>query len=150
MINEVRRSFESEESQNLKLSEFTLGEQKDLILNLCLKYPKQEANIKNVRNILFPNSEKEQIKYLMILISEHFPEVLGYGVELMPIGLYFFLALSLKWKQSYWIAIPIVLVFVAGQPLGRLFGIASAVASTAIRALVASLFFLLLLLPQWT
>ena len=49
----------------------------------------------------------------LFLYVEHFPDVLGYGVELMPVGLYFFLVLSLKWKNSYWIALPIVLVLLS-------------------------------------
>lgn len=43
----------------------------------------------------------------------YFPDVLGYGVELMPVGLYFFLVISLKWKKTYWIAIPIVMILMS-------------------------------------
>ncbi|MDG1435614.1 MAG: hypothetical protein P8M17_03515 [Saprospiraceae bacterium] len=49
----------------------------------------------------------------LFLYVEHFPDVLGYGVELMPVGLYFILVLSMKWKKSYWVAFPIVLVLMS-------------------------------------
>ena len=76
MTNEVAKSFESEESQNLKLSNFTVGKQKDLILELCLKYPKRDAHLDEVKRILFPEAENDDIIYLVKLISDHFPEVL--------------------------------------------------------------------------
>ena len=47
------------------------------------------------------------------LYMYHFDHLMGYGVELMPIGLYFFLVLSLKWKNPFWIALPIVFVLLS-------------------------------------
>lgn len=75
IINEVRNQYDNEPSRNLKMSDFTIGQQKDLVLNLCLKYPKQEADIKDFKRILFPNDTKEDIKLLLTQISEHDTEV---------------------------------------------------------------------------
>lgn len=75
IINEVRNEYEDESSNNLKMSDFTIGQQKDLVLKLCLKYPKQEAGINDFKRILFPNDTKDDIKNLLILISEHNIEI---------------------------------------------------------------------------
>lgn len=42
-----------------------------------------------------------------------FDHVMGYGVELMPVGLYFFLVLSLQAKRPWLIALPIVFVLLS-------------------------------------
>jgi len=76
MINEVRNEYDNEPSRNLKMSDFTLGERKDEILKLCLKHPKQEAETKDFKRILFPNDTKDDIKLLLTLISEHDTEVI--------------------------------------------------------------------------
>ncbi|MFK8005033.1 MAG: hypothetical protein AB8H03_01625 [Saprospiraceae bacterium] len=63
---------------------------------------------------LFETGLKVALPFIFLfLYIEHFPDVLGYGVELMPVGLYFFLVLSLKWKKSFWLALPIVLVLLS-------------------------------------
>jgi hypothetical protein len=63
---------------------------------------------------LFELGLKVALPFIFIyLYVEHFPGILGYGVELMPIGLYFFLVLSLKWKRTYWVALPIILVLMS-------------------------------------
>jgi hypothetical protein len=63
---------------------------------------------------LFEIGIKVALPFIFLyLYIEHFPDVLGYGVELMPVGLYFFLVLSLKWKKSFWLALPIVLVLMS-------------------------------------
>ncbi len=63
---------------------------------------------------LFELGLKVALPFVVLhLYIEFFPDVLGYGVELMPLGLYFFLVLSLKWKRSFWIALPIVLVLLS-------------------------------------
>ncbi len=63
---------------------------------------------------LFELGLKVALPFIFLyLYVEHFPDVLGYGVELMPIGLYLFLVLSLKWNRPYWIALPIVLVLMS-------------------------------------
>ncbi len=57
---------------------------------------------------------KVAVPFLFLyLYMIHFDYTMGYGVELMPIGLYFFLILSLKWKQTFWIALPIVFVLLS-------------------------------------
>lgn len=63
---------------------------------------------------LFEIGFKAAIPFIFLhLYIVHFPDVLGYGVELMPVGLYFFLVMSLKWKKHFWIALPIVLVLMS-------------------------------------
>ncbi|PHS63376.1 MAG: hypothetical protein COB12_09510 [Flavobacterium sp.] len=76
-INEVRNEYDNEPSRNLKMSDFTLGEQKDLVLNLCLKYSKKEADINDIKRILFPKDTKDDIKHLLNLISEYEPKIVN-------------------------------------------------------------------------
>lgn len=76
IINEVGNQYENESSDNLTMSDYTIGQQKDLVLNLCLKYPKQEAGINDFKRILFPNDTKDDIKHLLNLITEHNIEVI--------------------------------------------------------------------------
>ncbi|MEM6965623.1 MAG: hypothetical protein AAF573_12705 [Bacteroidota bacterium] len=47
------------------------------------------------------------------LYMYHFDHIMGYGVELMPVGLYFLLVLSLRAKHPILIAIPIVFVLLS-------------------------------------
>ncbi len=50
---------------------------------------------------------------ILYLYIYHFDHLMGYGVELMPIGLYFLLLLSLKSKRPLLIALPIVFVLLS-------------------------------------
>lgn len=75
IINEVRNEYDDDSSDNLRMSDFTIGEQKDLALNLCLKHPKQEAGINDFKRILFPFDTRDDIKHLLFLISEYNVEV---------------------------------------------------------------------------
>lgn len=74
-INQIRDPYRNESSRNLRMSDFTLGEQKDLILNLCLKHFGKEADSSDLKRILFPNDTKDDIKYVLILISEYKTEI---------------------------------------------------------------------------
>lgn len=57
---------------------------------------------------------KVLLPFLFIyLYMYHFDHIMGYGVELMPIGLYFLLILSLRSKNPILIAIPIVFVLLS-------------------------------------
>ena len=78
LINEVSPILGKEDFLNLKLSDFSIGEQKDLILNLCLKHPKSRLESADIKRILFPNDSSEDIKYILILISENNPEVVEF------------------------------------------------------------------------
>jgi len=50
---------------------------------------------------------------MLYVFMQHTEGAFGYGVELMPIGLYFLLTLVLDKKQTWLIAIPIILVLLS-------------------------------------
>ena len=81
IINQVSNNFKNEPARNLKLSEYSDAESKDLILEYLLNSPNKKAGIKDFKRTLFPNDSEDDIRHILILISEHLPEIVDHKLK---------------------------------------------------------------------